>query len=661
MTKLKFVVGRLLVFCGLTFCAGAAFAELLPAAESVPVALYGDAIREAGGKLVGRGVNLDGVARGRVRAEGDRAAVVANPCGGTAEIVWREVRRQVDPERGSHVFYRQHAVGEGLDAELVGSEIVVHRLANGKVFAIGGQQFESVTIEGCAKVALVKAASAARRQVRITKGEQELVPGDAEPVMRELFASRLAGTRLKLVQSGGTFRPAWFTIGDDAAGEPYDVVLDAENERVLAMTEANPGGNCSPGTLAPVSAVGIPVRPEITTWRTMKASTVSRPGPENFTHEAVWIPSDPAIRIIGHHAAGDPSPYLCSYGVSFYTVFPLKITSAHCCSPVYDDFHDSSTNKPLHGRAVGDAMWHTYRTMFVFKYLGWNGWNGAGGDAKVVISGLGDQGQFIRVATTIAPANSVRIGPATKMYSPAASLDLVGHEWGHGVVITAVNFNVATTVGEQMNEGWADVIGTLVEKKTQPAGTGLEQSSDYKMEEDSALNGTYARAALDDDADGISGHDWVGPNGSHHFDDKLHRQDTLHSTEPHATGNMLVVAYRIMAEGGSTDLPSGLNPVCARPNAVNLYAGCTAANAMTASERLGASKTGTLLFYAITHTVPSSTTWTTVADRVNEAAFARYNQCSAGSSFNAAAEQNAVRKAFAGIGYPRTAADIQCP
>ncbi|HEY6137780.1 MAG TPA: hypothetical protein VI670_08455 [Thermoanaerobaculia bacterium] len=210
----------LLVFCTLVLVAGGAFAELLPTPRSAAVALYGDALATAGGKLVGRGVNVNG----------SRPATVSIPCGGAAEIVWREVRRETDDDGASHVFYRQYVLGGGFDAELSGSEIAVHRLANGKLYAIGGRQFESVTMEGCAKLSATQAAAEARRRVRMSRSEQEVAPGDARPGMRALFASRLDDTRLKLVQIGETFRPAWFTIGDDTEGEPHAVVLDAENQ-----------------------------------------------------------------------------------------------------------------------------------------------------------------------------------------------------------------------------------------------------------------------------------------------------------------------------------------------------------------------------------------------------------------------------------------------
>lgn len=669
---------RSILSCSLLLFATAAFAQLLPTPDSAPIALYGDALYNGESELVGRGVVLDDA---QTRARSRYPAFALSACGaGAAEIVWREVRRHTDPDGGTHVFYRQHVVGGGLDAELVGSEIGVHRLPNGKLYAIGGQQFESVTISGCPNMSAAKAAEEARERV-LYKGEYALQPREAWTMNARI--SRLGDTKLKLVQIDGTFRAAWFTIGDDAKGEPHAVVLDAENERLLAIRDANPGSDCAPttnqdGTLNLVTAYSIPVRPELTNWRALKANVAVRGGSEEFTHEAVWIPSSLSMRHVAFHgvAGSNADRFRCvtpeGTGTG-YTLFPLKRSES---SPIYDDWSVLGLVGPLNGRAVGDALWNTYRTMITFKALGWNGWDNKGSEARVVLNtGESEMGQFMETASLNGPSGSVRIGPPSVMYSLAASLDLVAHEWGHGVIATRAKFNRLDPVGLQMDEGWADVIGMLVEKRAQPTGHELEQSSDWKMHEDAALKDkagdrTYARGAIDDDADNIPGHDWVGPNyvnskNYKHYDDRLHQQDTLFDkNHPHATGNMLNVAYLIMAAGGSTDLPSGLNPICARPSAAN-YQGCEAANAVTFNERLGSSKAGALLFHAITHTVTSSTTWLTVADRVMEAAFAKFNQCQYGPQYNASGEQNTVRKAFAGIGYPPSGAtklrNLECP
>lgn len=660
-------IRKSILFCNLLLLSAAAFGQILPVPESKPVSLGGDALLNAESELVGRGVVLgDLQTPSQARPLSARRAAGPSACGwGATEILWREVRREVGPEGGSHVFYQQHLVGRGLDAELFGSEIAVHRLPDGRLAVIGGRQFDAVTVGGCPASTAAEAVEAAHDRVLLNKGGDS--SDRASWATSAVRARRLEQTKLKLVQIDGTFRPAYFTYADDADGEPYAVVIDAEDKRPLAMNAANPGGNCAPSTpLNLVTAYGIPVRPEITNWRGLKANVTSRD--EGYTHEGVILSSDGSIRNYVYQAVSSGNTtFVCASG-KYYTLVPLKLDPAKdCCSPVYDDVHVIGKTD-IYGRAAGDALYDTYKTMNTFKAMGRNGWDNANGDAGVIVqAGLGDQGKF-NLQGTSWPLNTVMVGPPNKMYSGGAALDLVAHEWGHGVISKTANFPT-TTVGAQLNEGFADVIGMLVEKRVQTSGTGLEHSSDWTMHEDMATSG-YARGAIDD---GTTGHNWVGPNGSYLFNDRLHRCDGSEDpSQPHATGNMLNVVHLIMAAGGSTDLPSGLNPACPRLNAIPhtqlsmdcvsaITSACDSGNAVSFSERFGSSKAGTLLFYAIQFTLTSSTTWSDVANRVNEAAFLRYSQCQSDPKYSASAEQNTVRKAFAGIGYPRTEPDLTCP
>lgn len=244
------------------------------------------------------------------------------------------MRREADPDGGTHIFYRQHLVGEGLDAELVGSEIAVHRLPDGRLAGIGGRQFGSVVVSGCPSLTAAAAVDAVgERLLRKEEHEPGCEPGERDATR----AKRLAQTKLKLVQIDGAFRPAYFTFPADAEGEPYAAVVDAENGRILALQGANPGASCAPTEpLRPVTAYGIPVRPELTNWRGLKANVASRA--EGPTHEGVFIPSDGLIRhLVYQRVTSDNSTFRCG-STKYYTLFPLKIDPAlNCCSPVYDD------------------------------------------------------------------------------------------------------------------------------------------------------------------------------------------------------------------------------------------------------------------------------------------------------------------------------------
>ena len=143
----------------------------------------------------------------------------------------------------------------------------------------------------------------------------------------------------------------------------------------------------------------------------------------------------------------------------------------------------------------------------------------------------------------------------------ASALDVIAHEWGHGVSGMSANFISQCTQPQndvqcQLNEGFADVIGHVVEKLRQPAGTGPEQDSDWTMHEDNAFSG-YARGALDD---GTAGHDWFGiriVNGQRvfrTFNHFVHRDDQPAGQLQHERGNQLAMALRLLADGGSNPI-----------------------------------------------------------------------------------------------------------
>lgn len=585
-------------------------------------------------RLVGRGVALPG----------GLAARAAFDTAGN-EIVWREVRRSTDPLGNGHVFYRQYVVADTAATELFGSEVGVHTRASGEFAYVGGTQFEIVSIANRPRLTPFQALRRGSERLRAHRGEDfERVPS----VMDDVVTHRLKETRRVLVQDGTEFRYAYFTFAEDARGGYHEVIVDAENGRLLGTSNANPGGNCfasNPSTV--VTAIGVPVRAGVPN-RTLQASPVStRPAP--FTHEGFWLASSTAWPSSSVYQQTTMANFKCDVNVTTsYTLFPLT-TNANGV-PVYDDVPGT----PWNGRAAGDALYHTWQTMRAFATLGRDGWNGSGAEARIIVdstagnlNGLDtpvDTAQYIRTPKDgRSPADVVVIGNASQFYNLAASLDLVAHEWGHGVIFDEVNLSYSTNTNQQIHEGMADVIGNIVEKLRQPAGGGLEQSSDWKLQEDSA-DGGYARGAYDDGAS----HNWVGPYGTRTLNDQIHRDDSYGSGPPshpnaidnHGVGNMLTMAYRLMAEGGK-------NPICYRGAPDTGYSGCD-----TTVVGVGVTKANRIMFQAL-YEMPSTVGWTTIANYVNQAAYEVYGGC---------AEQKAVWGAFKAIGYPRTVSPLGgCP
>jgi hypothetical protein len=615
-------------FCSLVsvlLFAGAAAAQSLPEPQSSTVHVR-DA-HTAAQQLAGRGIELPG---------GFTSAPAFDSAGN--EIVWREQRRSTDPLGNVHVFYRQH-LG---DVELFGSEVGLHFSPNGAFLYAGGEQFEIVTVTNSLKFNRLEAVRRGSDRLRTFRGES---PEARRAAVDELVAHRAGQTTLRLVQVNGEFRFAYFTFAEDASGRYHGVVIDAEDDRLIGTGEANPGGNCSPQNRnISVNAVGIPVRSGVPN-RVLKASpTTERPAP--FTHEGFYLtestlrPSQAVFQETSNPA------FRCNTTVIYtHSLFPLR-TDANGV-PTYGNFADTGV---WEGKVAGDALYHTFQTMRAFQTMQRNGWDGSGADAKIVIESTfvpADQARFIEFQTDPrTPLNTVVLGKASMFYNPAAALDLIAHEWGHGVILDQVSmpYTNGTSQQREIHEGYADVIGHIVEKRRQPAGTGLEQSSDWTISEDTAVSG-YDRGAVDD---GELGHDWVGPNGSRTMDHKVHENDNSGMATPHSEGNVLSMVLRLLTEGGR-------NPICLR--APGDWSGCVDnPNTPNVNERvtvtaLGFDKASRIMFQAL-YEMPSTVGWNNIATYVAEAAFNLYGSCTY-NGYDAFTEQKAVSDAFAAVGHPR--------
>jgi Zn-dependent metalloprotease len=226
----------------------------------------------------------------------------------------------------------------------------------------------------------------------------------------------------------------------------------------------------------------------------------------------------------------------------------------------------------------------------------------------------------------------------------ASGLDVIAHEWGHGVINTSANFPCifANTLPCQLHEGWADVIGNTVEKLRQPAGSGVEQSSDWTMHEDNGLSG-YHRGALDD---GDTGHTWTRLDGaSIVVNQMVHRQDDPTNQQSHLRGNMLTMVLRLATEGGQ-------NPICTRHPEFDGCSGTVVA--------LGLTKATQILFDTLQYYTPSTARFEDLATYASQAAFDRYSDCYAYKPYMAIPEQSSISAAFTSIGYPRLTGPYTC-
>jgi len=619
------------------------------AARRTDIAITADVATNAQRQLAGSGIVLPG----------GLATKSAQDSHGRA-IVWREHKRATDPEGGVHVVYRQYLADGGIDAELVGGEVALHYDPAGTLQSVNGAQFESVHISNNPSLERGKAAARALDAFREHARAKSLDVGDIGR-----FQSKQPGVlEVRTGEQSGVQRFVWHMAIRDV-GLAVDVLVDAQSEAVLATDDTMRLNACYPDSLSSVDAKSIPVRAgsglPSSAVRWIGATPSSRNG---YTHEAFWaVAGAPLFGVhqwmpIGNSAFNN---FRCAdqagkqYGL-------IPIATGWDGYPLYTD------DTLFQGRAAGDAMWQQFLTMDAFWRLGRNSFDGNYGNSTIVIDSPSSQnltdtawfqpnGKVTDLtASGMPPGASVNIAPAVKYWNAATSLDWIAHEWGHGV--TEDQFDLTTSMGRTLSEGLSDVIGNIVEKTEQtsdstanPAWSKLEQSKDWVMHEDAA-NGSYARGAEDD---GPTGHTWVARSGtSRTFKDMIHRQDPdVDSVDQgHLSGNMLVMAMRLMSDGGK-------NPICQR---LSTLQGCPATEGGISNPSItgiGFDKTSKIWWHAITNGyLGTSTTWNNIANSMLLAARSKYQRC---PSTPALAEQNAVLLAFRYIGYPGTMTASGCP
>lgn len=594
-------------------------------------------------QLAGRGITL----------AGGRVSQPAYDVHGR-ELVWREDHRVRDERGGEHVFYKQYLVGNGLEAQIEGSDVGVHYEPDGRLDFVNGTQFDDVIVTNGVEVDAIGATLRARQSMqtfaRMRIGTEETL----ETARRE--AGR---AKLQVRDVDGELRYVWrVSVSHEGHGK-HDVIIDAQTQRIIRTDDTMRANNCFPDSMTIVTAVGKPVRPEITTNRSLGATLANpartpRPGYTGgtYTHEGFWA-AGPLLAVHQQLTSTNQNDLLGWQCIDPYTStqmgYTLMALNKNASNvPQYDD------SGPFKGRAGGDALHHTRQTMLAFSTMGRNSWDGAGANATVVIEAqsAGSNQAFFDPSGTAPwdpPGAFVGIGKGVNYYSPAASLDVVAHEWGHGVTYTHPGFvRSGNTVADQLDEGFADVIGNIVEKLRQPSGNGLEQSSDWTMHED--VSGAdpdragylaYARGARDD---GTLGHVWAVVSGTNpaRTKDKIHVSDpdVTNTTFPHTTGNLLVMAMRLIAEGGS-------NPLCARvPSPITT---CTSVTP------LGFTNARKVMWNTLPN-ITSTASWVDVANGAMRAAYSQFKACGASPTYVPVTEQTAVRDAFIGVGITPTEA-----
>ncbi|RLE29441.1 MAG: hypothetical protein DRJ61_14555, partial [Acidobacteria bacterium] len=270
---------------------------------------------------------------------------------------------------------------------------------------------------------------------------------------------------------------------------------------------------------------------------------------------------------------------------------------------------------------------------------------------KIVVEGecMPGNAMFIHNNTENAPFgpnNSVLIcskDASEQDFSSAASLDVVAHEWGHGVVFTSVDWDMSNLTEAQFHEGWADIIGHGAEWHKESAGNGYE-NAEWNYDEDSRPPGGYARKVNLDDGELINNTDPIEDENQYCY----------YSTDPcggdygHYGGMKLAVAFWLAADGTTDDgTVEHKNPVCRRdPDDRPSEVDCN----LTVTE-LGHWPATRIFFRVLTVYANDTDNWNSFAEYAKHSAYDLYATNYPGCT-NAYDEQDTVQDAFSAIGYP---------
>ncbi len=603
--------------------------EAAPTLQSDPAVTRAQEVRLFGQSALKR---LEGLVAGR-GIEGTAATQVFTPYG---QIVWRVVRDEQDPP-DRHVFYQQtlqpdqdwayslEARYQRAGIEVRGGLIAVHYIGEVAEFIIGAQ-FSQIQILGAPLITQARDAFERTQGALVTRPGFEAALWHGWP--HEFVLQLQAHTELILVSDGddNLFRFGWDVPTVDANGHPYHVLLDATTGEIVSVEDRLMDGVCGAQTGRPqVGAVGIPQNPNIALqgnrnlWAT---TTTERPG---FTHEGHRLNGGAGVPELEVYYGTTSSAYWCDDG-TLYGLLALNVVNGY---PRFDNYivNPPMLNNPNYpdynlypGKAAADAMWFTHVTMSRLNSspFNWNSYDGAGSIARNTVNFPVEADNAAFRPIQDGGRNDVVVNPRkNQMYSYSSCLDVIAHEWGHGIANS--RGLPYSGVQAQLHEGFADVIGHMIERYSQPSGGGPEHA-DWIMGEDNPAanqNGWPYFRRVDQ-----------AYNGERYVF-YLHSQDHPGDQDSHARGNALGVAYMLLTNGGT-------NPDCRFQN-------CS-----TPTPALGRDKASLIFFKTLTTYLTSNTTWSMLVDEAKYAAYRNYRNCPGSWGL---AEQQAVVQAFLAIGY----------
>jgi len=604
---------------------------------------YG-AAKELQSTIAGRGI-VEKVHTGIVAPEG--------------EVVWQSARDQKDDLGMRHVFYRQYLLpspdlakllGEPYATQgirLEGAEIGVHSDEEGVylVYGHGHLHFSLVvrpTFVG-AKEAFAFAQDRLRERKDFALGEWLTW----DPAVLAALQDRTTLTLAPVAE--GSFRFVWKVLSLETGGMGLEARMDAATGEILEVGRQVKSDNCRPNpTSNEVTAKVDPQNPAVAD-RTVWARQADQRLPA-WSHEggrkgtSTIPPIEMFFRLAPNPNPNPPNPYQ-DYGCSTndYGVLPLTTSGA------FPWYSDDTVLLPNQGSAAGDALYFTYKTMYTLKNrFSWCGLDGSCSQRANILFDHNTASVFRGYANwEWGGSGSIPDGKAVVVYleqegtyAGSAAMDVIGHEWGHAVVDGSANFpyNPARNqVGDQLDEGFADVLGHSVEWLNQSPGTGAEQA-DWEFGEDRGPAQPYWRR--------------IYPVDTAH-DLKYHKDHDYFQNDAYKRGNMLPTVLYMLSEGARNPL---VDAGMCNPSAM---LGCD-----TFVDMLGVEAASKILMRVLTNYATSTTTWSGLANLAKRSAWDLYKNCSLSLCpdrvYDARYEQEAANNAFKAIGYPGSSTYWKC-
>lgn len=195
----------------------------------------------------------------------------------------------------------------------------------------------------------------------------------------------------------------------------------------------------------------------------------------------------------------------------------------------FEDLDNIWTREELGNYNIAlDAHWTLERIYDWMDYFGHSSYDGNDGIIRAEIHQGFD-------ASYNLGTKKLRFGSAVSYddFNPFASVDVIGHEFGHAIMHNTVGWNTATAVKRALHEGFADVWGIIFETHIIPSNDIWKHGEDVTISNSCIRN---FREPLDSHA-----YFWIG---------STYGYGRANSSEEHEAGGLIPRWFYLLSQGG---------------------------------------------------------------------------------------------------------------